>query len=319
MSKSTKIILIIATVCTISGLVIAIVSGAFIGFDFNRLNTQKYVDKVYTVTEDFDSIDIKNINADLQFVLTENECRLECRQSDKITYDVTVENGVLKVKCIDEREWYDHIGIYFEKERVKVYLPKNSFKNLKIFSSSGNVNLSEEFNFGNITIKTNTGNISLNSKASEAAEIESDTGNVTVNSISPEKLYCKTDTGNIALEKIVAGSMDLESDTGNVKLSAVQCSDLDIETNTGNIINKNVVADGKASLSSDTGNVKFDGCDAGELIIETDTGNVKGTLLSDKVFITKTDTGSVKVPETTSGGKCKITTDAGDIKIEIKK
>ena len=41
--------------------------------------------------------------------------------------------------------------------------------------------------------------------------------------------------------------------------------------------------------------------------------------LTEKIFIAKTDTGEIKVPETTSGGKCKITTDTGDIKIEIKK
>ena len=75
---------------------------------------------------------------------------------------------------------------------------------------------------------------------------------------------------------------------------------------------------GSIDIERTTGDIKFNGCDASELVIVTDTGNVKGTLLSDKVFIAKTDTGSIKVPETVSGGKCKITTDTGDIKIEIK-
>lgn len=317
MSKSTKIILIIAAVCTVSGLIIATVSGALIGFDFNRLNTQKYVDKVYTVTEDFESIDIKNLCADIQFIFTENECKLECRQSSKMSYEVMVENGVLEVKNIDERKWYDHIGIYFEKEKVKVYLPKNSFNNLKIFSSTGDVTIPEDFNFENILITSITADVKIGSAVSKTAEIVSDTGNVVVNNISPEKLYCKNDTGNIILEKISANEIGSESNTGNVNLSNVQCDALEIETNTGDIIHKNVTANGKMILSSDTGNVKFDVCDASELIITTDTGDVKGTLLSEKVFITKTDTGSVKVPETLSGGKCKITTDTGDIKIEI--
>ena len=60
----------------------------------------------------------------------------------------------------------------------------------------------------------------------------------------------------------------------------------------------------------------FDRCDAAELSITTDTGDVKGTLLSDKVFIARTDTGRVHVPETTNGGKCKITTSTGDIIFE---
>ena len=54
-----------------------------------------------------------------------------------------------------------------------------------------------------------------------------------------------------------------------------------------------------------------------ELFVETDTGDVRGSLLTEKTFIVQTDTGSVDVPETTTGGKCEITTDTGDIEIEI--
>lgn len=40
-------------------------------------------------------------------------------------------------------------------------------------------------------------------------------------------------------------------------------------------------------------------------------------MLSEKVFIAETDTGGVKLPGTTSGGTCKITTSTGDIKISL--
>ena len=51
--------------------------------------------------------------------------------------------------------------------------------------------------------------------------------------------------------------------------------------------------------------------------ITTDTGNVKGSLLSEKVFIVSTDTGKKQVPNTITGGRCEITTDTGDIIISI--
>ena len=62
----------------------------------------------------------------------------------------------------------------------------------------------------------------------------------------------------------------------------------------------------------------FDGSDAEAVYVTTDTGDVKGTFLTDKVYITKTDTGSVDVPGSTSGGRCEITTDTGDIKLSVK-
>ena len=81
---------------------------------------------------------------------------------------------------------------------------------------------------------------------------------------------------------------------------------------------KNVVATGTISIKSDTGDVRFEGSDAIEISVKTDTGDVTGTLLSEKVFITETATGRVNVPKTTSGGKCEITTETGDINISIK-
>ena len=56
---------------------------------------------------------------------------------------------------------------------------------------------------------------------------------------------------------------------------------------------------------------------AAELYVRTTTGDVTGALLSEKVFITGTNTGSVAVPETTTGGVCEIRTNTGSIRIGI--
>ena len=53
-------------------------------------------------------------------------------------------------------------------------------------------------------------------------------------------------------------------------------------------------------------NLKFDGSDAAEIFVKTTTGNVTFSLLIDKVFITKTDTGNINVPKIADGGKCEI-------------
>ena len=43
-----------------------------------------------------------------------------------------------------------------------------------------------------------------------------------------------------------------------------------------------------------------------------------GSLLSEKLFLAQTNTGSVKVPKTSAGGHCEIATGTGDIKITIE-
>lgn len=76
----------------------------------------------------------------------------------------------------------------------------------------------------------------------------------------------------------------------------------------------NVIATNKFSVERSTGDVKFSGCDADEIYVKTNTGNVTGSFRSNKVFIT--DTGSIDVPKTVTGGRCKINTHTGDIKIK---
>ena len=102
-------------------------------------------------------------------------------------------------------------------------------------------------------------------------------------------------------------------------MADVSCQSLTSSGNTGDLILRRVIASGDFSIERSTGDVSFDACDAATLSVTTDTGNVTGTLLTDKIFIASTDTGRVSVPKTSLGGKCEITTDTGDIKIEIHK
>ena len=106
--------------------------------------------------------------------------------------------------------------------------------------------------------------------------------------------------------------------TGKTLLKDISCGNLVSGGSTGDITLENVIASGLISIRRSTGDVKFDHCDAAELSVQTDTGDVTGTLLSEKIFFTESDTGRIEVPETTSGGKCKIKTDTGKIIISIK-
>ena len=52
-------------------------------------------------------------------------------------------------------------------------------------------------------------------------------------------------------------------------------------------------------------------------LVEKD-GTEEVFLRSGKTFKTKTDTGRVQVPDNAPGGACEVTTDTGDIKLEIQ-
>ena len=111
---------------------------------------------------------------------------------------------------------------------------------------------------------------------------------------------------------------DSETDTGEVLLRDVTSGNLTAEGETGNMTLERVTISGNCSIDQDTGDVIFRDSDAGEISVETDSGDVTGTLLSEKVFLTETDTGDVQVPHSVRGGTCRISTDTGDIRIEVR-
>ena len=134
-----------------------------------------------------------------------------------------------------------------------------------------------------------------------------------------EKLVIDTSTSDIEMSgDYYFDLIDVSVSTGSIDLTGVSCKALATKGSTGDICLDNVIADESINIKRSTGNVKFVKCDAEEIFVKVSTGDVTGSLLSDKVFSTKTSTGRVSVPNTTTGGVCEITTNTGDINIEIE-
>lgn len=300
MSKTTKIALLVAAVMVILG--IAMVTGSLtaLGGNYDAFATARYETQTYPLDRDFDRISIDTQTADIRICLAQDgQGMLEISQQEKLNHRVSVENGLLSVTLEDTRDWYDHISLFSVGESgMTLYLPEEDYEALMVKVSTGHVTLSEEMFIGDVRITATTGDIRLEKLTAEAVNV-------------------KTSTGRIALTSVTCvGDVDLAVTTGTTRLQGVWCEDLVTTGDTGDI----TVTDGTAntlSIIRGTGDVRFENADAGQILVETDTGDVTGTLRSEKVFVTETDTGDVRVPATTSGGLCQITTDTGDISIKI--
>lgn len=127
-----------------------------------------------------------------------------------------------------------------------------------------------------------------------------------------------TSTGEILINRLEClFTVSIKVSTGDLKITKMKCGSLLTDGSTGDIKLVNTLASERFDIRRSTGDVTFENCDAGELAVKTSTGDVTGSLLSDKIFITKSSTGSIHVPETTSGGICRITTSTGDVKIRV--
>ncbi len=282
MKKTVRISLIVATTLVILGSIIVIIAAASAEWDFTKLETANSQTSSYEITDDFSDILIKTDTADIVFLPSyDDKCKVVCYEKNKEKHSVSVLSGKLTVEIVDTRKWYDYIGINFTSPRITVYLPKAEYSSLKIENSTGDIEISPDFFFENVDISLSTGDIKCNASVAEDIKIETSTGDVCLDRVCCKNLIASTSTGDISL--------------------------------------RSVIAEEKILLETDTGDIELEASDAGEIFLQTSTGDVEGTLLSDKVFITETDTGSVDVPRTITGGRCEITTDTGDISIEIKR
>lgn len=321
MKTSTKILMIIALSLLLAGVILSCVGVALMDFNFMNLNTAKTVEKTYEVTEEFTSISISEKTADVTFLPSEDgTVRIVCTENKKTPHSVSVENGVLTVRLNDMRKWYDYLSIFsFTKIKTTIYLPKDAYKNLTVKTNTGNLKMPQGYSFERATLFVNTGNVSWESDVLGALMIDGDTSDVKIANATLASLKLETDTGDVKLEKISAGApLELETNTGDIRMTNVRCDALKLETDTGDVTLTDTVAANHAEIETDTGDVKFTRADAATLNIKTDTGNVTGSLRTEKIFNVKSKTGKERVPETLTGGLCRIRCSTGDIRITLE-
>lgn len=262
-------------------------------------SSSKYETNIHEINEEVNSISIKTATAHIEFVPSDDGiCRVVCYEEAKERHSIEVQNGTLTINVLNDKEWYDYIGVNIDSPKITIYLPAAEYSSLVIEGSTGDIKISKDFVFTSIDVSLSTGDVKCYASAEETIKIV-------------------TNTGNVYMEGISATSLDLMVSTGRVTVSDIVCKNLTSQGDTGDISLKNVISTEKISIERETGDVTLEASDAVEIFITTNTGDVKGSLLTDKVFITKTDTGRIDVPNSITGGRCEITTETGNIKISI--
>lgn len=294
-----KIAIIVAIILLAVGLAVAIVGLCIGNFKFDaepRTNTVE-------LNEDFDRIVVDVDVSDVKFVTSgTGKSFVEIVEYGKhMHHDVKVKNGTLNITMEDDRDWYEHVGIFNGNMSVTVYLARTDLESLNVETDTGAVTVPAGISFKN-------------------ASVDVDTGMVTWAANVWQKLSVDTDTGMISISDVTCEDLKLESDTGKVTVEKTKVMrNMSVHVSTGKLTLKNTVAGGTLDIRTSTGDVSLDACDGGIINIKTGTGDVKGTLLTDKDFDAQSGTGDVHTPPPLRGsGECKIYCSTGNINISIK-
>ena len=317
MKKSIMISLIVAGALVLFGAGLFAGAMTAVGWDFSILNTYEVVNNTYDVDEPFTNISIDTDTVDIRFAKSsDGKCRVATRDTSNHIYSVAVEDGTLHIR-VDFKGHFE-IGIGAYESFLTVYLPEDAYGALTIKGDTGDIEIPGNFSFESMDIELDTGDVVSHADATGTCRIEATTGDIKVENASVGALALRTTSGDIAVSDVeCAGNFSANVRTGDTILTNLTCTDLTSTGTTGELKLTNVIASGKLDITRDTGDVTFEGSDAASIKVETSTGDVTGTLLSDKIFRYKANTGRVELPQTTTGGVCDITTDTGDIIIRI--
>lgn len=315
-----KIWLLIAAILVLIGGILFAGVMTVLKWDFTKLQTTKYETNCYEITDAFQNISIITNTSDIRIVPSEDtDSQVTCYEQKNVEHSVAVKDGTLVITVTDNRKWYEHINIGFSSPKITVSIPKMEYGTLSIESTTGNVSIPKEFHFVSMDISETTGSVTSYASATDSVRIKTTTGNICVENIETKKLDLSVSTGRVTVSGVTCnGDVSVKVSTGKVNLTDIRCDNIRSEGNTGDITLKNVIAAEEISVERSTGSVTLTACDGAEIFIETDTGNIVGSLLTEKMFLAQTDTGSVSVPKSTTGGRCELTTDTGDIRMEIE-
>ncbi len=287
----------------------------------------------------------------------DGNCKVVCTENDAIYDKIEVVDNTLTIERVDESEWYHNIGVYFDEIEITVYLPEKEYEKLFIDNSSGRIDVQGDFTFMEAEVSNTSGKTNFMADVEGTLKVENTSGGIYVGENSVGDLFVKGTSGIIDVTSVCAtGNVEVNGSSGGIGVSKVECVNLSVENSSGvmhlteivatgdvnvkgtsdgvhldevkcaNLTGSNssgritcteVIVAGDMNLDNSSGGIALEACDAENLKLEATSGSIRGTLLTEKIFVADATSGSVKVPKTTSGGVCEVTTTSGSIQLSL--
>lgn len=312
MSRTKKAV-IAASIMIVAGIIIVISAFAVNGFRWPNVTVNlahmtsepvNYIKKTVDIKDKFSSIEVKSAS-DVDVAVKKasgDTSYVEYYDCENLTHHVDVSDGVLRITADDSRNvaFNVSIGLYTGAwPSVTVYLAGTEYDDLKIVTSSGDIDMEYYLLVGNIDIEASSGDVTVNGSNSDSLTIATRSGDIKIDSASSKDTRISANSGDVSLGDVVADNVDLKTSSGNITSGSIKAKRIN----------------GRAS----SGDVMIRDCDASEINIMTNSGDVSIGIGSEMKYeyTTKTSSGDVNVPDSVKGadGKCNIETSSGDIDV----
>ena len=254
-----------------------------------------------TNTYDFDGpvteLDIDTSSSEVRVIPSKDgKISVVCYEADTMLHDVTLMNGLLKIRRRSGSTRSVAVNIRLE---IIVSLPPGNYDRFDIETSSGSIDVSEGFTVTDAVLEASSGAIRCSADVRGQLLSTTSSGSQYMENASCRKIRAKSSSGSVNAENLRGEDMEFEASSGSVRLT-------------------DVVADKDLRIETSSGSVRLDRCDARDINIKASSGSVKGSLLTGKVFKVKTGSGSAKYPEDGNNGTCTVITTSGSVNITVE-
>lgn len=314
MKRGERTMLFIALVLIVVGIALATSAAASVGFDMPKVLSDEYRDverRIDTTYGELDGIKIDAVDGDVRFDVAEgNEILVVCSERRGVTHEVSLRGGVLEIKRVDERKWYERIAVmdftFLRDGGITVFLPPCSLQNIEIKTVSGDVELPDGIVTDELHVKTTSGDIDAVSVKCWRAELLSTSGEVMCEYMTAGELSAETTSGDVTVTASSAElSLTAKTVSGDVELYGVNKD-------------KGAGASAKFNITTTSGDVRLSASNAGDIKIKTVSGDVRCDSMRPMDYVTSTVSGDVHIDAAISMGTspCSIKTTSGDITVE---
>lgn len=212
MSRTKKAV-IAASIMIVAGIITVISALVVNGFRWPNVTVNlahmtsepvNYVKKTVDIKEKFRAIDVKSAS-DVDVAVKKangDTSYVEYYDSENLTHHVDISDGVLRITADDSRNaaFNISIGVYSGAwPSVTVYLAGTEYDDLKIVTSSGDVDMEYYLAIGNIDIEAASGDVIVNGANADALTVATSSGNIKLDSVSSKNTRISANSGDVSL------------------------------------------------------------------------------------------------------------------------
>lgn len=242
------VILSFIAISLVGGMIFLLNSNTdFSNFKIFSAQSTKLIDE-----KEVNSINDLIINTDISDVEVEekdiNNIKIEFySNTDKEEHSVTENGNNIEISFKVKRKF--QIFSFGKSPVVKVYVPNNYSKLIKINSKVGDVRINSLPN-ADLEVKLTTGDVKV--KEINNADVNGRTGDIKIGTVN--KLNANITTGDIKVETVT--DIEAKTNTGDIKIDTINNS-LTLSTNTGDVKIENAAINENGKITSGTGDVRI--------------------------------------------------------------